>query len=127
MPHEIARVDDDLAPLEVAAENLLGGDPQPRVKVLLHVAGDYSKGMSGIFEADPGATRNPQEGPETFHILEGRAKISDPTTGERFEVQAGDVLILSAGEWEWTYETRFRSLFAMGPTSEDHAAPAEPA
>jgi uncharacterized cupin superfamily protein len=125
MPHEIVRIDHQLSPMELAEGNLLGGDPQPRVKLLLHVPDDYSGGMSGIFEADPGVTRNPQEGPETYHVLEGRAKIEDPTTGEKFEVNAGDVLILSAGEWQWTYETRFRALFAMGPTAADHAAPSQ--
>jgi uncharacterized cupin superfamily protein len=120
--HEVFNGNDELEPMEVPAENLLEGDPRPRVKVTLHVPGDMAGGMSGVFEADPGAMRNPQEGIETYYVLAGSASVVDPGTGEAFKLNAGDVLVLSPGAWEWTYETRFRSLFAMGPTIEPHSA-----
>jgi uncharacterized cupin superfamily protein len=100
MPHEIARADEELAAMDVSAEKLLEGNPQPRAKVMLLATGDYSGGMSGLFEAQPGRLRNVQEGPETYYILKARAKIEDPTTGESLVVTAGDVLVLSAGAWE---------------------------
>lgn len=111
-----AHVDDALDLYEVPAEDILAGDPQPRSKVLLHVAGDATRGFSGVFSAEPGTVRTPLAAPETFHVLSGTARLDDGS-GASALLNAGDVVVLGPGLWIWTFETAFRAVFAASPSA----------
>lgn len=111
-----AHVDDALDALEMAPDDVLDGDPRARAKVLLHSAGDAPGGMTGIFGAESGTVRSPVAGFETFHVIDGRARF-ERSTGESVEVGPGDIAVLPAGEWTFTFESRFLAVFVTGPSS----------
>lgn len=119
-----ANVDDDLDELETPAEDIVAGEPRTRAKALLHHAGDATRGISGIFVADPGSVRTVLEAPETYHVLEGSARFESGADGTVTPVEPGDVAVFPAGEWVLHFETRFKAVFVLSPTA---AAPRDDA
>ena len=109
-----AHVDDPLETMEMTPEDVLEGDPQSRSKVLFHVPGDATRGLTGIFAAEPGKVRTTHATHETFHVVEGRAHL-EHSSGESVTMKAGDIVVLVPGDWTFTFETSFRCIFVSGP------------
>ncbi len=118
-----AHVEDELPVLEMAPEDVLAGDPAVRSKVLLHDGSDMSQGYSGIFSAEPGTVRSPLAAHESFYIAEGRARVTGPD-GVEATLKAGDVAVLSPGDWTWTFESTFRCVFVAAPARSGEGAQA---
>jgi uncharacterized cupin superfamily protein len=116
-----ANVNDELELYEVAPEDLIAGQPRPRSKVLIHVGTDMAQGYSGIFEAEPGAVRSPLAAAETFYVVEGEARLEDPS-GQSVDLKPGDIVVVPAGDWTFTFTSKFRAVFAAGPAGDASAA-----
>jgi uncharacterized cupin superfamily protein len=116
-----AHVDDELEVYEVAPEDLIAGEPRPRSKLLVHDGTDMSQGYSGIFEAEPGAVRSPLAAPETFHVVKGEARL-DEASGLSVDLKPGDIVVVPAGDWTFTFASTFRAVFAAGPHDSSSAA-----
>jgi uncharacterized cupin superfamily protein len=52
---------------------------------------------ASVWRSDPGIYDYLFASDEAFHVIEGAATIKLPDTGERIELQAGDVAYFSAG------------------------------
>src|SRR4051794_27011515 len=116
-----ANVNDELELYELAPADLIAGEPRPRSKVLVHVGTDMSQGYSGIFEAEPGAVRSPLAAAETFHVVEGEARL-EGSAGQSVDLKAGDIVVVPAGDWTFTFASKFRAVFAAGPQGSTSAA-----
>ncbi|MFI2563504.1 cupin domain-containing protein [Paenarthrobacter sp. NPDC018779] len=65
---------------------------------------------TGIWECEPGGWDvAPREDTEVCYILSGQATITDASTGRRFEISGGDVIVQPkdwSGRWEVTETIR---------------------
>lgn len=78
--------------------------------------GTGSDVRAGIWESQPGGWPVAQRADtETCYILSGRAIITDGTTGERYEVEAGDVIIQPKG-WSGRRDVTetIRKVYSIG-------------
>jgi uncharacterized cupin superfamily protein len=74
----------------------------------------------GVWECQPGGwpvAERPDT--ETCYILAGRATITDATTGERYEISAGDVIVQPKG-WSgrWDVTETIRKFYSIVTTNE---------
>jgi uncharacterized cupin superfamily protein len=114
-----AHHDDPLEFFELPPEEVLAGEPRPQSKVLGDSA-DPTQGMTGIFAAEPGSMRSSVPHAETFHVVEGRARI-EGSSGETVTLNVGDIAVLPPGDWTWTIESPLRVVFVTRPVPANEA------
>jgi len=103
-------VNDELPTLEMLPEDVLEGEPQVWSKFVEHTPGDQYRGFSGIFSATPGAVKTSQDATESIFVLEGDARVEN-ADGQRADLGSGDLPVMPAGDWVWTFLSDFRAVF----------------
>jgi uncharacterized cupin superfamily protein len=70
---------------------------------------------AGVWECEPGGWPVvDRQDTETCYILSGRAIVTDKATGERFEINAGDVIVQPRG-WSgrWDVVETIRKVWSL--------------
>ena len=100
-------------PLELSGQRPGADSGDPQLGILRFETDDAVR--AGIWECEPGGWPvESRETTETCYILSGRAVITDASTGETFEVSAGDVIVQPQG-WSgrWDVQETIRKVWSL--------------
>ena len=99
---------------------VIAGDPRQSGR--LDVGTAESPTQVGIWECTPGTMSWTGQGDETYIVLAGRARITDPA-GRRYEVGPGDTVFTPKGDTEiWEVTETFRKIFCLHNVEPSRAA-----